>query len=620
MNKKNWVKSKLQFITSLILIFFLASCDRYPEYIFPGVKGPAGSSLVSKEKMEHWQDYQKGETSRLAIWLTEEEGSNWLGMANGLKTIGLPFIITNNLDEALQHRVVAIYPSFSNKHRGGNARNKLQTFVTEGGTLIGFKEFEPLKEVFGLDHFVSAKRKTMTFLDGLPFDAPLPDPADNTIIINTSLDEDASDLTRTREYYPAGASVVAQYENQTAAITTNQFGKGKAIGIGVDIGFFTSKSYGMHQNISNERYANHFTPSVEALLFYLARVYQQNEPNAILLKTTPHRKKLAVLFSHDIDWGSSLKNSLEYAQYEKSQEVKGTYFIEVKYVTNAYDRYFFDESAIPILRQIRDLGMEIASHSIAHSHVFASFPLGEGDEEYPAYKPINVSLTETKNGTIFGELRVSKFLLETCIEAIEVQSFRPGYLARPPRLPELLEATKYLFSSSVTANNAYTHLPFPLYYSDNYQSNVNIFEFPISLEDLVPPKMGDRIPEGIALGKKLSTYGACCMILIHPDVLDHKFEFQKQFTEAFKEDAWFPSLIEYGSWWTARQAIEVDVKDLGQRKQVVIESPRPIQGLNLAIPEGWKFIGSNPSTLQVSQGNKDCVINELAGHVELLFE
>jgi len=43
-----------------------------------------------------------------------------------------------------------------------------------------------------------------------------------------------------------------------------------------------------------------------------------------------------------------------------------------------------------------------------------------------------------------------------------VVSFRPGHLSYPFALPQALQATGFAFSSSVTAGNALSHLPFRL--------------------------------------------------------------------------------------------------------------------------------------------------------------
>ena len=48
-------------------------------------------------------------SNRLAIWVLNDQ-SHWIGMAHGLKTMGVPFTVTEDLDEALLHRVVIVYP------------------------------------------------------------------------------------------------------------------------------------------------------------------------------------------------------------------------------------------------------------------------------------------------------------------------------------------------------------------------------------------------------------------------------------------------------------------------------------------------------------------------------
>ena len=66
------------------------------------------------------------------------------------------------------------------------------------------------------------------------------------------------------------------------------------------------------------------------------------------------------------------------------------------------------------------------------------------------------------------------------IENVKIESFRPGGLRNPYFLPQALESVGYKYSSSVTANNSLTHLPFELNYSRETDSETNIFEFPVT--------------------------------------------------------------------------------------------------------------------------------------------
>lgn len=79
-----------------------------------------------------------------------------------------------------------------------------------------------------------------------------------------------------------------------------------------------------------------------------------------------------------------------------------------------------------------------------------------------------------------GELRVSKFLLERLVTKSEVDSFR--FSPRSKSLPQVLEATGYRYSSSMRIGNIGSCLPFQLNYDYGKVQEVDVFEFPIAIE------------------------------------------------------------------------------------------------------------------------------------------
>ena len=77
---------------------------------------------------------------------------------------------------------------------------------------------------------------------------------------------------------------------------------------------------------------------------------------------------------------------------------------------------------------------------------------------------------ETAGGTILGDLRVSKFLIDRAYERAgitdkECVAFRPGHLKYPARMDEALEATGFKYVSVTEANEVTSHL----YFQKNYQ-------------------------------------------------------------------------------------------------------------------------------------------------------
>jgi hypothetical protein len=103
---------------------------------------------------------------------------------------------------------------------------------------------------------------------------------------------------------------------------------------------------------------------------------------------------------------------------------------------------------------------------------------------------------------------VSKFLIEHFSSPTSVISFRPGNLSNPLTLPQALVASGYRFSSSATANNSLTHLPYQLTYDRGVESEVGIFEFPVTLEDEELPELESRLPEDLELFRQVGRYGS----------------------------------------------------------------------------------------------------------------
>src|SRR5690242_16983815 len=74
-------------------------------YIAPDVKGPDSKSVFPERSATGFEKYQGGTNSRLAVLVTDSN-SSWLGIAHGLKSIGIPFMVTPDYQEALRHKVV----------------------------------------------------------------------------------------------------------------------------------------------------------------------------------------------------------------------------------------------------------------------------------------------------------------------------------------------------------------------------------------------------------------------------------------------------------------------------------------------------------------------------------
>ena len=100
----------------------------------PKVTGPDSRSVFPEHVATTMEKYAGGSSSRLAVLVTDS-ASSWLGIAHGLKAIGVPFIVTGDINVALSHKVVLVYPVISGAALSPEKLQQLAAFPRNGGTL-----------------------------------------------------------------------------------------------------------------------------------------------------------------------------------------------------------------------------------------------------------------------------------------------------------------------------------------------------------------------------------------------------------------------------------------------------------------------------------------------------
>jgi hypothetical protein len=217
--------------------------------------------------------------------------------------------------------------------------------------------------------------------------------------------------------------------------------------------------------------------------------------------------------------------------------------------------------------------------------------MGDGAERFPTYRPFVQNATVTRGGTIFGELRVSKHLIEAAVPGVPVVSFRPGYLANPFTLPEALVATGYRYASSLTAAGSLTHLPFRQNRGRSGSQELPLWEFPVTLSDERTNDLETRLPVARDLAARIGRYGGVLVLLIHPSNVEDKLRFEKALLPGLKDQAWFGTLGAFGRWWEARDLAGVDVEPDAGGASVTLTLPEPVTGLILQVPPAWSAPG-----------------------------
>ncbi|MCX6274215.1 MAG: hypothetical protein NTV09_03300 [Bacteroidetes bacterium] len=594
--------TRLLISTGICLVFVRCGSDRqgdaigtlktteYPETyevrkseIFEATKvtGPDSKSAFPEHVATTFEKYSGGNASRLAVYVTDS-ASSWLGIAHGLKSIGIPFMVTGDINEALRHHVVLVYPIISGALLSPEKLQQLAAFPRNGGTIIGVNVLGALNEVFGFEEPVPSKQHFEIFMRSDSSDLTNEFTDDREQHISIGNKKKFKETIGTYSYSKPILTPLAVYEDKSAAITQRYYETGKAFAIGFDIGYLILKGHNIRHEEFNRSLVNDFEPTIDVLLRFIRNIYLSSERDAVTIQTVPYNKNLSVVLTHNINSEKALDNAFVLADEEKKIGVHSTYFIQTKYIRDMHTFIFKSENDFKKLNQLEKAGMDIASLSVSASPLFDQFEQGTGTEQYPSYRPYVMAYDKTYGGSVYGEMRISKYLIEHYVPSVNVASFRSSYLYTPFTFPQSMLATGYRYSSSVSANASLTHFPFQMNYNREYDNELDAFSFPVTQDDEFPPYTFDRLQTALTLAKKISRYGGCYVGQVHPNAMGIRIE--KEFIKALKEDAWFGSLKDFGDWWVGRNLVTVDVNHEGNKRVVILNVPRRMEGLAVMLP------------------------------------
>ncbi len=585
--------------------------------------------------------FDVGTAERLAVFVSDAS-AQWLGVVHGMKALGVPLRVTTDPSEALKHKVIFAYPRIPDD---AVLEQAFREHVQDGGTLLaGEAKNAALKDVFGFEQaeFVPASSRfyqkqeisSVHLTHAYPaLTGDLVDPRERRIPIfrrELGINVPGWRYGGTAEpavaVYDDAVGEVPENVHNNVAITYNRFGSGNAYALGLDLGLYVLRNFNGRGGGIARNYINGFEPGVDVLLRLVREIYVSSQEWAVTVATLPGDHSLAVMLTHDIDTSDSVSNAMLYAEAEHVAGVPATYFVQTKYTSDAQESAFWGTGAFEALAKMRSLGMEVASHSVAHARNFNEFELGDGTEQYQSYRPVNVDADSglmAVNGTVLGELRVSKFLLEDFVHDVGVISFRPGHLRQPSALSQAMKAVGYRYGSIASASNALTHLPHKMTYDRGFEAEVQVFDFPVTIEDERPdsPIVMGRVEDALAVADKISRNGGILVMLVHPNALGAKLEFVKDFIDQSKDKYLFTTVGEFGRWWERRDAVEMHSVRHGDILQVTLHVPMPIADLTLELPPGVRLSGASQPIVfsDLPDQSKLVVTSEISGELQLFF-
>jgi hypothetical protein len=290
---------------------------------------------------------------------------------------------------------------------------------------------------------------------------------------------------------------------------------------------------------------------------------------------------------------------------EKKHNASSIFFIQTKYVNDYNSRAFFFDSDLIYLKMLFELGASIGSHSIIHSRGFNHFKLGTGKETFATYRPHGTGLDTASGATVFGEVIVSKQLLDGELQGQKTTFFRAGHLRVPESLPEALERSGYEFDSSFTADDVLTNFPYALPLDLGFTEDSTLYEFPVTFEDEESPPLPERIDQAIDVIRANAENGAINVILIHSNEAETKLHAEETLLNRLPADVTATDMLSYARFWRARETLHWTIQPSGSdgvrlefhvkgaARGVTVEFRRAIQSVDgdaILLPDRHRII------------------------------
>jgi hypothetical protein len=513
-------------------------------------------------------------------WSKPDEGL--LGIVHALRAMGIPFFITRELDQALRHHLVIVYPSVDSHTFTAEQVRRLTHHVESGGSVFAVNVFSgALQPLFGFRGFAPSRRRyRVDFAAGAdPSLKYLNRPQELEVQLGSPK---YAEIFWTNGYLAdASAKVLARFEDGSAAVLRKSSGKGNAYLMGLSFQDAVLRNQVNRDYDAERHYVNTFEPGADVWMLLLRAWYESREPDSVRLDTIPAGQSSVLLLSHDVDWENSFAPAREFARMEKRSHTLSTFFIQTKYVSDYNSRSFFFGKDLAHLKQLYAEGFSIGSHSVIHSRGFNRFALGSGNETFASYRPRGTGFDTASGANVFGEVRVSRQLLDGELPGQQTVFFRAGHLRVPATLPEALQRCGYEFDSSFTANDVLTNFPYALPLDLGFVEDSGLYEFPVTFEDEEPPSLAQRIEKTLGVIRANAENGAINVVLIHTNELSTKLPAEEELLRKLPGDVTPMDMTGFARFWRARDRLRWSVAPWRHAAgvQLSITADEPVDGL-----------------------------------------
>ena len=511
-----------------------------------------------------------------------------------LEVSGVPYLETRDVEVALEASLILISSPINVGLLTPEEITLLNNWTNNGGVVISpVCKDEALQALFGFSASPNyhKNRYLMSWVSGSYPELAYFD-HENEKTISLGEDNGGNNVIKTYGYsLNETAKALAYFDTDEVAVIRNIKGEGRAYLFGVEWRDVIQRPQ-LNRDFEAERvYSNGFEPSADVFPLFVRSVWNDIHPVSAWKHTIPDAYKTVLIPSHDVDATSGYNLMRSMSDYEKSVNLKSIYFMTTRYFRDDIAKPYYTEENIELTRKLIANGHTIGCHSVGHFPDFSNddlFPLGSLSVTKETYNPQYID-GKTENASTYGELKVSKELLEADLN-VNIRSFRPGHLLTNSFVTEGLRNLDYSFHTAFTACDVLTGFPFFERMGQDWGGELStVMQIPIHTSDVFK---GDNISEENYLQKAdiwfdvLNSHKnnyAPCVLLVHPNRDWKTYAQQALIDKMDRTECGLYNFEAYGDFWIARNDFKFEFDYQAEEQQLIIRASKTSIGKSATI-------------------------------------
>jgi peptidoglycan/xylan/chitin deacetylase (PgdA/CDA1 family) len=352
-----------------------------------------------------------------------------------------------------------------------------------------------------------------------------------------------------------------------------------------------------------------FVPGADVWPLVFRGWYEGRSPFWVRLRALPGSSKAALILTHAIGWGSTLEGAEAFARIEEPRGVRATWFVQTRVAPSALEAPPWDGRMRKLLSGLAASGHEIAAHTVSHGPDLRMLPFGTGEEVPEDYRPSLDADGRTRGGTLMGEVRVPKLLLEA-VPGARVEGLRAAFKAYPDHLDAAAARAGYKYDSSLSAGQTLGYFPFRLMPGRGMDRESAVVELPMGMEDEDAPD--DPMDAGALLGLLGKTAANECplTLLVHPNASPQKRASLIRALDGLPAGTSVLTAGEAARFWEARSRTRFSFERKGGEALLRVWAPTGRNGLSFEVS---RRVSACSSSAKVRCSGRLVVLEESAG-------